>query len=134
MGRLACFTRNCVSGSRLGYATTCRIYAEYFWVKGHDQSTPLIFNCHLGDQSLFWHARIALGDHPTEQRVLFSIPHLANLSSFLAGGLVKTLAQRARLDVLVQLALSFASSFAPYDIRKFLPFCLSTVGIWSQQS
>jgi hypothetical protein len=31
----------------------------------------------------------------------------------------QTLAQRARFDVLVQLALSFTSSFAPCDIRKF---------------
>jgi hypothetical protein len=58
--------------------------SERFWIKGQDQSIPVIFTCNSGHQPLFWHARIALGDHPTEQRMtFFSIPHLANLSSFL---------------------------------------------------
>jgi hypothetical protein len=46
------------------------LYAQQFWIKGHDKSTPY-FNCNLGDHSLFWNARIALWAHPTEQRVAF---------------------------------------------------------------
>lgn len=44
--------------------------AEYFGLKGAT-NLLLIFNCNLGDLSLFWNARSRGWVHPTEQRVLF---------------------------------------------------------------